>query len=257
MRILKDLHKAKRYAKQGDTSYETYTRYASRASDELDIIEQAIRELKNAIVPKPKRAEQVRSKVQDFIKWRDEVRFDVDYLLGLESDGTRHALEYLRDLPTPTKHHASFVKDLQEQIHKHFDTDPTPPTPPSTPTPADTPKVDSSEIKELSTKTTSKLTKEQLEALPLATPQEYGEFLEKIAQKDYQNARDCAKIATLNNNLQELINNNHSAGVSLLTQAVQHISEAKRKSEYGQALTLRGAKANPRSHSPSKRSLRR
>ena len=142
--ILKDLYKAKRYAKQGDTSYETYTRYASRASDELDIIEQTIRELKNAIVPKPKRTEQVRSKVQDFIKWRDEVRFDVDYLLGLESDGTKHALEYLRDLLTPTKHHASFVKDLQEQIHKHFDTDPTPPTPPSTPTPADTPKVDSS-----------------------------------------------------------------------------------------------------------------
>ncbi|STO96242.1 PBECR2 nuclease fold domain-containing protein [Helicobacter canis] len=143
--ILKDLYKAKRYAKQGGVSYETYARYASRASDELDIIEQAIRELKNAIVPKPKRAELVRSKVQDFIKWRDEVRFDVDYLLGLESDGTKHALEYLRDLPTPTKHHASFVKDLQEQIHKHFDTDPTPPTPPSTPTPTETPKVDSTQ----------------------------------------------------------------------------------------------------------------
>ncbi|MDL0081048.1 LPD23 domain-containing protein [Helicobacter zhangjianzhongii] len=242
--ILKDLHKAKRYAKQGGTSYETYTRYASRASDELDIIEQAIRELKNAIVPKPKRAEQVRSKVQDFIKWRDEVRFDVDYLLGLESDGTRHALEYLRDLPTPTKHHASFVKDLQEQIHKHFDTDPTPPTPPSTPTPADTPKVDSSEIKELSTKTTSKLTKEQLEALPLATPQEYGEFLEKIAQKDYQNAPEILKIATLNNNLQELINNNHSAGVFITRARVGHISEA-RKSEYGQALTLEEQKQIP------------
>ena len=186
----------------------------------------------------------MRSKVQDFIKWRDEVRFDVDYLLGLESDGTRHALEYLRDLPTPTKHHASFVKDLQEQIHKHFDTDPTPPTPPSTPTPADTPKVDSSEIKELSTKTTSKLTKEQLEALPLATPQEYGEFLEKIAQKDYQNAPEILKIATLNNNLQELINNNHSAGVFITRARVGHISEA-RKSEYGQALTLEEQKQIP------------
>lgn len=235
--ILKDLYKAKRYAKQGGTSYETYTRYASRASDELDIIEQAIRELKNAIVPKPQRAELVRSKVQDFIKWRDEVRFDVDYLLGLESDGTKHALEYLRDLPTPTKHHTSFVKDLQEQIHKHFDTDPTPPTP----TP---PKVDSSEIKELSTKTTSKLTKESLEALPLATPQEYGEFLEKIAQKDYQNAPEILKIATLNNNLQELINNNHSAGVFITRARVGHISEA-RKSEYGQALTLEEQKQIP------------
>ena len=138
--ILKDLYKAKRYATQGGASYETYARYASRASDELDIIEQAIRELKNAIVPKPQRAELVRSKVQDFIKWRDEVRFDVDYLLGLESDGAKHALEYLRDLPTPTKHHASFVKDLQEQIHKHFDTDPTPPTPPR-----ETPKADSTQ----------------------------------------------------------------------------------------------------------------
>ena len=96
----------------------------------------------------------------------------------------------------------------------------------------------------LSAKTTSKLTKEQLEALPLATPQEYGEFLEKIAQKDYQNTPEILKIATLNNDLQELINNSHSASVFITRARAGHISEA-RKGEYGQALTLDEQKQIP------------
>lgn len=96
----------------------------------------------------------------------------------------------------------------------------------------------------LSAKTTSKLTKEQLEALPIATAQEYGEFLEKIAQKDYQNTPEILKIATLNNDLQELINNNHSASVFITRARAGHISEA-RKGEYDQALTLEEQKQIP------------
>ena len=119
------------------------------------------------------------------------------------------------------------------------------------------PKVDSSvETKELHTKTTSKLTKDELDNLPVATAQEYGEFLEKIAQKDYQNTPEILKIATLNNDLQELINNNHSASVFITRARAGHISEA-RKGEYDQALTLDGAKANPSRDSPSKTSLHR
>ena len=135
---------------------------------------------------------------------------------------------------------------------------PTPPTPPTPPkdtlesqavkeAPAETPaqKVDSSvETKELHTKTTSKLTKDELDNLPIATPQEYGEFLEKIAQKDYQNTPEILKIATLNNDLQELINNNHSASVFITRARAGHISEA-RKGEYDQALTLEEQKQIP------------
>ena len=135
---------------------------------------------------------------------------------------------------------------------------PTPPTPPTPPkdtlesqavkeAPAETPaqKVDSSvETKELHTKTTSKLTKDELDNLPIATAQEYGEFLEKIAQKDYQNTPEILKIATLNNDLQELINNNHSASVFITRARAGHISEA-RKGEYDQALTLEEQKQIP------------
>lgn len=118
-------------------------------------------------------------------------------------------------------------------------------TPPNTPTPPHTPKVDSSvETKELHTKTTSKLTKDELDNLPIATAQEYGEFLEKIAQKDYQNTPEILKIATLNNDLQELINNNHSASVFITRARAGHISEA-RKGEYDQALTLEEQKQIP------------
>ena len=96
----------------------------------------------------------------------------------------------------------------------------------------------------LSTKTTSKLTKDELDNLPIATAQEYGEFLEKIAQKDYQNTPEILKIATLNNDLQELINNNHSASVFITRARAGHISEA-RKGEYDQALTLEEQKQIP------------
>ena len=107
------------------------------------------------------------------------------------------------------------------------------------------PKVDSSvETKELHTKTTSKLTKDELDNLPIATAQEFGEFLEKIAQKDYQNTPEILKIATLNNDLQELINNNHSASVFITRARAGHISEA-RKGEYDQALTLEEQKQIP------------
>ena len=118
-------------------------------------------------------------------------------------------------------------------------------TPPNTPTPPTPPKVDSSvETKELHTKTTSKLTKDELDNLPIATAQEYGEFLEKIAQKDYQNTPEILKIATLNSDLQELINNNHSASVFITRARAGHISEA-RKGEYDQALTLEEQKQIP------------
>lgn len=289
--ILKDLHKAKLYINQQDYDKDlnkTYRGYVNRTSNELDSIEQSIRELKNSIVPKPQRVEQMRNKVQDFIKWRDEVRFDTDYLLALESDGIKHALEYLEgQLQAATlPQQANFINQLKEQIKEHFPTPPTPPSPPSPPKPTppepssradevgaaihtDTPKADSSvestpkdtqtqptqknlfdevdssvETKELHTKTTSKLTKEQLEALPLATAKEYGEFLEKIAQKDYQNTPEILKIATLNNDLQELINNNHSASVFITRARAGHISEA-RKGEYDQALTLEEQKQIP------------
>lgn len=96
----------------------------------------------------------------------------------------------------------------------------------------------------LSAKTTSKLTKDELDNLPIATAQEYGEFLEKIAQKDYQNTPEILKIATLNNDLQELINNNHSASVFITRARAGHISEA-RKGEYDQALTLEEQKQIP------------
>ena len=134
--ILKDLHKAKVYINQQDYDkdlHKTYLGYVNRASSELDSIEQSIRELKSKIHPKPQRAQEVRSKVQDFIKWRDEVRFDTDYLLALESDGVAHALEYLEaKLQAATlPQQASFITQLKEQIKEHF---PTPPTPPS-PTP--------------------------------------------------------------------------------------------------------------------------
>lgn len=100
------------------------------------------------------------------------------------------------------------------------------------------------ETKELHTKTTSKLTKDELDNLPIATAQEYGEFLEKIAQKDYQNTPEILKIATLNNDLQELINNNHSASVFITRARAGHISEV-RKGEYDQALTLEEQKQIP------------
>ncbi len=100
------------------------------------------------------------------------------------------------------------------------------------------------ETKELHTKTTSKLTKDELDNLPIATAQEYGEFLEKIAQKDYQNTPEILKIATLNSDLQELINNNHSASVFITRARAGHISEA-RKGEYDQALTLEEQKQIP------------
>ena len=100
------------------------------------------------------------------------------------------------------------------------------------------------ETKELHTKTTSKLTKDELDNLPIATAQEYGEFLEKIAQKDYQNTPEILKIATLNSDLQELINNNHSASVFITRARAGHISEV-RKGEYDQALTLDEQKQIP------------
>lgn len=100
------------------------------------------------------------------------------------------------------------------------------------------------ETKELHTKTTSKLTKDELDNLPIATAQEYGEFLEKIAQKDYQNTPEILKIATLNSDLQELINNNHSASVFITRARAGHISEV-RKGEYDQALTLEEQKQIP------------
>ncbi|ETD27337.1 PBECR2 nuclease fold domain-containing protein [Helicobacter canis] len=260
--ILKDLHKAKVYINQQGYDkdlHKTYLDYVNRASSELDSIEQSIRELKSKIHPKPQRVQEVRSKVQDFIKWRDEVRFDTDYLLALESDGVAHALEYLEaKLQAATlPQQASFITQLKEQIKEHFPTQPSPqppkPTPPEPSSQAevgaaihtDTTKVDSSvETKELHTKTTSKLTKDELDNLPIATAQEYGEFLEKIAQKDYQNTPEILKIATLNNDLQELINNNHSASVFITRARAGHISEA-RKGEYSQALTLDEQKQIP------------
>ena len=131
--ILKDLNKARLYERGLDYDHTEYMRYINRAGDELGIIDQAIRELKNSIVPKPQRVEQVRNKVQDFIKWRDEVRFDTDYLITLESDGIKHALEYLeKQLEAATlPQQRNFIHQLKEQIQEYFTT---PPTPPSTPT---------------------------------------------------------------------------------------------------------------------------
>lgn len=131
--ILKDLHKAKLYINQQDYDkdlHKTYLGYVNRASSELDSIDQSIRELKSKIQPKPQRVQEVRSKVQDLIKWRDEVRFDTDYLLALKSDGVRHALEYLEaKLQAATlPQQASFINQLKEQIKEHFPTAPTPPT---------------------------------------------------------------------------------------------------------------------------------
>ena len=131
--ILKDLHKAKVYINQQDYDkdlHKTYLGYVNRTSSELDSIDQSIRELKSKIQPKPQRVQEVRSKVQDLIKWRDEVRFDTDYLLALKSDGVRHALEYLEDkLQAATlPQQASFINQLKEQIKEHFPTPPTPPT---------------------------------------------------------------------------------------------------------------------------------
>lgn len=133
--ILKDLHKAKVYINQQGYDkdlHKTYLGYVNRASSELDSVDQSIRELKSKIQPKPQRVQEVRSKVQDLIKWRDEVRFDTDYLLALKSDGVRHALEYLEaKLQAATlPQQASFINQLKEQIKEHF---PTPPTPPHTP----------------------------------------------------------------------------------------------------------------------------
>ena len=127
--ILKDLNKAKAYIDQQGYDKDlskTYRDYVNRTSSDLDSIEQSIRKLKSNIQPKPQRVQEVRTKVQDFIKWRDEVGFDTNYLLTLESDGARHALEYLETkLQAATlPQQVSFIKQLKEQIKEHFSTTP-------------------------------------------------------------------------------------------------------------------------------------
>ena len=89
----------------------------------------------------------------------------------------------------------------------------------------------------LNTKTTSKLSSQELKDLPIATQDEYKDFLQKIANKDYANTPEILKITTLNRDLQALINHNQSADVFITRARAGHISES-RKGEYNQALSL-------------------
>ena len=90
----------------------------------------------------------------------------------------------------------------------------------------------------LNTKTTSKLSSQELKDLPIATQDEYKDFLQKIANKDYANTPEILKITTLNRDLQALINHNQSADVFITRARAGHISES-RKGEYNQALSLK------------------
>lgn len=89
----------------------------------------------------------------------------------------------------------------------------------------------------LKEKTTSDLSKEELDELPLATNAEFSDFLAKIAQKDYKNTPKILKIATLNDTLKKIINKNHNANVFITRARAWHISK-ERKDLYNQALRI-------------------
>lgn len=98
--------------------------------------------------------------------------------------------------------------------------------------------------KALSIKTTSKLSAEELNALPQATQEEVNAFFDNIAKKDYQNTPEVLKIGELNDALKALINHNNNANVFITRARGAHISEA-RKDQYSQALRLEEQKEIP------------
>ncbi|WP_458574568.1 putative barnase/colicin E5 family endoribonuclease, partial [Helicobacter trogontum] len=91
--------------------------------------------------------------------------------------------------------------------------------------------------KELSKKVTSKLSKDELDNLPIATQDELRGFLESVEKKEYQNAPDVLKIATLNDELKSLLNHNNNANVFITKSTAGHISQ-NRKGQYNQALRM-------------------
>ncbi|WP_034580108.1 SAM-dependent methyltransferase [Helicobacter bilis] len=89
----------------------------------------------------------------------------------------------------------------------------------------------------LSKKVTSKLSKDELDNLPIATQDELRGFLESVEKKEYQNAPDVLKIATLNDELKSLLNHNNNANVFITKSTAGHISQ-NRKGQYNQALRM-------------------
>lgn len=90
---------------------------------------------------------------------------------------------------------------------------------------------------DLTAKTTSELSKEELDALPLVSNDEFSDFLDKIAKKDYANTPLILKIALLNDTLKAIINKNQNANVFITRARAGHISE-RRKGRYLQALRI-------------------
>ena len=90
---------------------------------------------------------------------------------------------------------------------------------------------------DLTAKTTSELSKEELDALPLVSNDEFSDFLDKIAKKDYANTPLILKIALLNDTLKAIINKNQNANVFITRARAGHISE-RRKGRYFQALRM-------------------
>ena len=90
---------------------------------------------------------------------------------------------------------------------------------------------------DLTAKTASELSKEELDALPLVSNDEFSDFLDKIAKKDYANTPLILKIALLNDTLKAIINKNQNANVFITRARAGHISE-RRKGRYLQALRI-------------------
>jgi len=90
-------------------------------------------------------------------------------------------------------------------------------------------------LRRIDIKTASKLSKEELDSMPIASQIEFEDFLDKIAKKDYVNVPEILKIAELNKNLLKSINESGNGNVFITRARGQHIS-IERKSKYGQGL---------------------